>query len=147
MNRDSPRYFSGGCIIFNPRLLIALLLSVGTLGLPLDLYADDGVRFVVRPKLCVLSKGEEECRDTLELSWQSNRETSVCLFRSDKVLPLRCWENESKGVHLVAISTDQNIEFQLREINDRSLLVAERFEVRHDQPELRRRKRNPWSIF
>lgn len=110
-------------------------------------YSDEGIRFVVKPKLCVLSDGEEQCRDTLELSWAARDKTSVCLFQSDKTLPLRCWENEKKGLHQVAINTDANIEFQLREVENRSLLVVEQFEVLHDKPELRRRKRNPWSIF
>jgi hypothetical protein len=113
----------------------------------LSVFASEGVNFVVRPKLCVLTDGEEQCRDTLELSWTSAEATSVCLFQTDKTLPLRCWENESEGKHLVSISTAENIEFQLREVDNRSLLVVEQFEVLHDQPQLRRRKRNPWSIF
>jgi len=123
----------------------SVLLSVLTLSS--TVFAENGIRFVVKPKLCVLSKGEETCRDTLELSWVAQTTTSVCLFQSDKTLPLRCWENERSGEHLVDISTAENIEFQLREINDKALLVAEQFEVLHDKPELRRRKRNPWSIF
>ncbi len=145
MNQGTPPCLLGGYIIFNFACRLILISIAFPFVAPA--YSDAGVRFVVRPKLCVLSKGEEQCRDTLELSWSSSSATSVCLFQNDKTLPLRCWENESKGKHMVSISTDQNIEFQLREIDNRSLLVVEQFEVRHDQPQLRRRKRNPWSIF
>ena len=141
----------GGCIIFKLARLfkrfLPILLAHLSFVYAAAAYAGEGVRFTVRPKLCVLSEGEAHCRDTLELSWYSDDVTSVCLFQNNKTLPLRCWENESRGKHLVSISTDQNIEFQLREIDDRSVLIAEMFEVRHDKPQLRRKKRNPWSIF
>lgn len=107
----------------------------------------EDLRFVVKPKLCVLSAEEELCQDTLEILWTASTEKSVCLFQSDKSLPLRCWENESTGRYSVEISTGSDIEFQLREIKNKQLVVAELFEVQQDKQEFRRRRRNPWSFF
>lgn len=108
---------------------------------------DKGIRFVVKPKLCVLSAEEEECHDTLEILWQAHALKSVCLFQNNKTLPLRCWEDEMKGKHAVEINTGEDIEFQLREIKDASLVIAQSFEVIHDKQEFRRKRRNPWSFF
>ncbi len=102
---------------------------------------------MVKPKLCVLSSEEETCQDTLEILWAAQARKSVCLFQNNKTLPLRCWENESKGRHAVEIKTGEDIEFQLREIEDKKLVVAELFEVVQDQQQFRRKRRNPWSFF
>lgn len=121
-----------------------LLLSLFS---PLAIADSNGIRFVIKPKLCVLSEDEETCHDLLELLWTANNNKSVCLFQSNKQLPLRCWENEIKGEHAVEIRTGEDIEFQLREIKDKSLVIAELFEVVQDKQSFRRRRRNPWSFF
>lgn len=105
------------------------------------------IRFIVKPKLCVLAAGEEICHDRLELVWSAGTEKSVCLFQSDKTLPLRCWENETKGKHAVEITTDADIEFQLREIDETTVIIAESFQVLQDKKNYRRRRRNPWNFF
>ena len=124
------------CFVFISSLCVNKLWAEG-----------DTIRFVVKPKLCVLSNEEETCHDTLEILWSAHSLKSVCLFQSNKRLPLRCWENESNGTYAVEITTGEDIEFQLREISDKKLVVADSFEVIHDKPEYRRRRRNPWSFF
>ncbi len=111
------------------------------------LAGESGIRFSVKPRLCVLDADERECHDQLELVWSARAATSVCLFQSGKSLPLRCWEDEREGHHEVEIRTGDNIEFELREIEDGTPLVAERFEVVHDNKAFRHRRRNPWSFF
>lgn len=107
----------------------------------------EGIRFYVKPRLCVLSEAEETCHDFLEISWKAQDFKSICLFQNNKRLPLRCWENEKGGEHSVEIHTGEDIDFQLKEINDEVLLVSQVYEVIHDQPKFRKRRRNPWSFF
>lgn len=72
---------------------------------------------------------------------------SLCLFQKDKRLPLRCWEDQYSGKHQFVINASKDINFQLKEMYGGSLLVTQAFEVLQDQPQYRRRRRNPWSFF
>lgn len=105
------------------------------------------IQFSIKPNICVLSGGERECEDELELKWVSPEPRSLCLFRHDKHLPLRCWEDENMGMHKLSIAASRNVDFQLREAEDKKLLVSEAFEVVKDNSQFRRRRRNAWSFF
>lgn len=109
--------------------------------------ADGGIEFRVKPKLCVLRAKEAHCHDTLEFVWSSPEKKSVCLFGSQMDLPMRCWRRQTEGRYSVAITTGDDIEFQLREVDDSAVLVVETFQVVQDKQEFRRRRRNPWSFF
>ena len=105
------------------------------------------IEFSIKPRLCVLTEGESLCEDVLEVSWASDEPRSLCLFRSDKNLPLRCWENETSGAHSFALATANNVQFDLREINRNLSLVSREFEVVQSTNKYRRKRRNPWSFF
>jgi len=128
---------------------IILLSCAFVLGSP-PLLAQESlpsIEFSIKPRLCVLSEGEEYCEDELEISWSAPTPRSLCLYQSNKSLPLRCWEDEYRGQHRFALAIAGNVEFNLREIDKDLLLVSREFEVVHDNTKYRRRRRNPWSFF
>lgn len=141
-----------GCTIFNLRLSIALVAGIvlaGNFGAD-TLAADDVlpmIQFSIKPRLCVLSEGESLCRDELEIKWESPAPRSLCLYRSDQASALECWENKHIGEHRVSVSAANNIDFQLKHMEDQDLLVTEAFEVVQDNSKFRRRRRNAWSFF
>jgi hypothetical protein len=119
-------------------------------GLALLAQAEENVpniKFSIKPRLCVLSEGESLCEDLLEISWSSKQPRSLCLFQSDKSLPLRCWEEETFGKHSFALAIANNVQFDLREIDKNLLLVSQEFVVVQTTDNFRRRRRNPWSFF
>lgn len=127
-----------------------LLAIFATAIAALSTLAADGVPFIefsIKPRLCVLSEGEELCQDELEIAWASETPRSLCLFRSDQEVPIRCWEEEQSGSHRFAIEVANDVNFHLREADDDMLLVTQAFEVVHDNTQYRRRRRNPWSFF
>ncbi len=95
----------------------------------------------------MLAENEPHCEDRLEIFWSAPSERALCLYQSNKRLPLRCWEGEREGRHSVAITTAEDIDFQLREIQDERLLVSQAFEVMHEQKSYRKRRRNAWNFF
>lgn len=105
------------------------------------------IQFSIKPRLCVLSHGEEFCEDKLEIKWTSPEKRSLCLFRSDADQPLSCWEDSFSGIHYVTISASRNVNFQLKDVGNQHLLVTEAFQVVHDNTQYRRRRRNAWSFF
>jgi hypothetical protein len=106
-----------------------------------------GIEFSIQPRLCVLSEQEERCEDELEIRWTAGEPRALCLYRSDKQLPLRCWENELSGSHRFSLSAAANVTFSLREVDQNLLLASAEFEVVRDEPRYRRKRRNPWSFF
>jgi hypothetical protein len=105
------------------------------------------IQFSIKPRLCVLSEGEKLCHDELEITWRSPTARSLCLHRSDLAAPLKCWRDSTEGVHEVAISASNNVDFQLIATEDKDLLITEAFEVVQDNSQFRRRRRNAWSFF
>ncbi len=105
------------------------------------------IQFSIKPRLCVLSDGEKVCEDELEIKWTADYRRSLCLYRSDRETPLQCWENKNSGEHYITIAASRNVDFQLKEVGNKQLLVTEAFEVVHDNAQYRRRRRNAWSFF
>ncbi len=105
------------------------------------------VQFRVKPRLCVLAEGEELCHDELQITWQSETPRTLCLYRSDLDVPLRCWQHAKNGDHHVVISASHNVDFHLKEADNDQNLVSEAFEVIHENKKFRRRRRNAWSFF
>lgn len=136
----------GGCIIFKLRdfkfgLLICALNSGSVIAADIP-----QLQFSVKPNLCVLSEDEEACYDELEVRWSAEQQLSLCLYQSDRELPLKCWTEATEGEHRFLLSATHDVTFQLRESN-KNLLVSEAFEVVQDKKKYRRQRRNPWSFF
>ena len=104
------------------------------------------LQFSLKPRLCVLTEGEEACYDELKVTWQAKSSRSLCLYKGGDESPLKCWSNATQGDHRFILSASENVTFQLREPN-KKLVVSEAFEVIHDRKKYRRQRRNPWSFF
>ncbi len=152
-----PLRLLGGCTISKqhafsisrPGLLHIGVACIFLLGVP-RVWADTKmpvIQFSIKPRMCVLTQGERVCEDELEIKWQAEQLRSLCLFRKDKTLPLRCWEDAHTGEHYIKISASRNVDFQLKELRGEQLLVTEAFEVVQDNPQFRKRRRNAWSFF
>ncbi len=146
MKTVPPPFLLEVCIIFKTIL--------GVLGFYIlcaaSVSAEDAlptIQFSIKPHLCVLSEGEELCEDELEIRWTSPSRRSLCLFRNDVARPLECWEDTVSGHHYINIAASHNVDFQLKEVGNEELVVTEAFEVVHENPQFRRRRRNAWSFF
>ena len=123
---------------------------------------EDGIVFIVQPKICVLATYETYCTDEVEILWESKSNRSLCLYKSfmgnDDVQDndnshmssneaIRCWEDTSQGTHELLINTKKSIDFYLKEVGHEGMLTSQSFKVIQDTQRYRRRHRNPWSFF
>jgi len=133
----------------NFRPTVNMLVGLVLMSLSYSVFAGDvpRIHFSIKPNLCILSNGEEICHDELNIQWQSDERLSLCLYQSNRTNPLHCWEGQFAGVHNTVISTEKNIEFELRGVSEKDLLITDSFEVVHDDSKFRRRRRNAWSFF
>lgn len=105
------------------------------------------IQFSIKPRLCVLTAKEEVCRDELEVTWAAEEARSLCLYQSGEAMPLRCWENQTRGAYQFNITASTSVDFHLREAEGTPALGSEVFEVVYDQKKFRKQRRNPWSFF
>lgn len=105
------------------------------------------IHFSLKPRLCVLTDGEQICRDELEVTWSSELPRSLCLYQDAEPMPLECWRETRSGIYRFVINATASTNFQLREDNNEQALGREVFEVVYDQKKYRRQRRNPWSFF
>lgn len=126
-------------------MLVSVLLA------PAVAAAEDddlpAIHFSLKPRLCVLTDGEEVCRDELEVRWSSEQKRSLCLFQDGQPLPLQCWTDANSGVYRFTLIASASTNFQLRADNSEQALGREVFEVVYHQKKYRKQRRNPWSFF
>jgi hypothetical protein len=99
------------------------------------------------PKVCVLARGEQLCRDRVDIRWRTDQPLALCLFVDDAENPLRCWQEQAEGGHEYQAETAESLLFQLRQRHSGALLASEIFAVIREHTEYRYRRRNPWSFF
>jgi hypothetical protein len=135
-----------GFTIFKRGALLVAAVFFSAAGFPALARELPTIEFSVKPRLCVLTDGEEMCYDELVIHWQAKEQMHLCLFRSDFDKPLTCWVDAIEGTHKFALSTAENVTFYLRS-PEHAVEVSEAFEVIHDNIQYRRARRNPWSFF
>ena len=105
------------------------------------------IEFSIKPRLCVLSAEGEICQDQLEVKWSSPEVRSLCLYQKDKDMPLRCWENVTRGEYAFELSASSTTAFQLRDAGTQEALSKQEFRVVYEDKKYRSQRRNPWSFF
>lgn len=104
------------------------------------------LEFSIKPRLCVLTAGEEACYDEVQVRWRSPRRLSLCLYQNRLEDPITCWQKVTEGQHRLVLSATDSVTFHLREPG-KDWQITEAFEVIHDHQQYRRQRRNPWSFF
>jgi len=105
------------------------------------------VELRLSPSVCALSDDQPNCRETLELSWESDSPEVLCLFLKQQEQPLECWQTRQTGDFQYRAETDQNLVFQLRRRPGNELVASAVFEVIREHTEYRSRRRKPWNFF
>lgn len=105
------------------------------------------IQFSIKPRLCVLNAGEKICRDKLAVKWLSPQARSLCLYQTDKIEPLRCWQDATQGEYQFELAASVSTDFQLRELHSNLSVSEQRFQVVYNDKKYRRARRNPWSFF
>ena len=102
----------------------------------------------IKPSICVLAAGENLCRETIDVEWQSQERIHACLYHSsggDNAID--CWQESDSGSLATEIETATDNHFELRSSLDNTVLAQEILRVMREQQRLRNRRRNPWSFF
>ncbi|MGS0680978.1 DUF3019 domain-containing protein [Shewanella sp. 125m-7] len=100
------------------------------------------------PELCITSANEETCNIEVTLEWKMLKNRTVCIISDYK--ELKKWCNPSPAIHSLSIniSADRDIQFVMIDKDTHETLAGVKLKVTPaSSPQVRRRYRNPWSLF
>lgn len=97
--------------------------------------------------MCTLSARDDHCDTVVEARWRSPQDESLCLVIVGRPEIKRCWENFSAGLYSVKLVFSEDLVVELRDPQLREVLVSEAIQVIKEALQLRRKRRQPWSIL
>ena len=109
--------------------------------------APDAIQLDLKPRVCTLTQFEKQCETTVRAQWRSSRNESLCLVIVDRPEVKRCWENHAAGVYSVELAFEQDLVFELRDLDLQEVLVSRAIAVIREAIRLRPKRRQPWNIF
>lgn len=121
-------------------------LAGGAFGAP-TLVQHESIKLELRPRVCTLSAGDEECDTVVRAEWRSRQDESLCLLIVGRPDVKRCWEKHSEGLYSVALVFREDLVVELRDPQLQSVLVSAAITVIREALKLRRKRRPPWNIL
>ena len=129
--------------------LMALCCVLFPLQAQEPISAEDQVKLVIKPHICVAPRGESSCISWIDVFWESEQATDVCLYVSGQDQSLRCWQQQHTGQHRYHVTLVKNLDFWLASIQNNRLLARQTMKFAALQPHRkhnRRRNALPWSF-
>lgn len=105
------------------------------------------IELQLRPRVCTLADNDATCNTTVRAQWRSAKNESLCLVIVDQPHIRRCWEQHAEGTYSVEVSFSQDLVVQLRDTEFDRVLASQAIAVIRKALQLRRKRRQPWSIF
>jgi hypothetical protein len=124
----------------------ALTLAAGSAAAAPTVVKHESIELELRPRVCTLSANDDFCDTVVQAQWHSKQDESLCLVIVGRPEVRRCWERYSEGVYTVELAFSKDLIVELRDAQLQSVLVSAAVTVIKEAL-LRRKRRQPWSIF
>jgi hypothetical protein len=124
-----------------------LLVAVGTASVATGAEQQGSIELQLRPRVCTLADDAAVCDTVVRAQWRSARNESLCLVIVDYDHIKHCWENHSHGEYSVEVAFSRDLVVQLRDADLDRVLASQAIAVIRKALQLRRKRRQPWSIF
>lgn len=108
---------------------------------------EKAIELQVRPRVCTLSAGDDTCDTVVRARWRSPRDESLCLLIVGHPEVKECWERHSAGEYTMELAFQEDLVLELRDPELRNVLASAAVTVIREALLLRRKRRQPWSIF
>ena len=109
--------------------------------------APDTIELKLTPRVCTLTQFEEQCETTVRAEWRAARNESLCIVIVDRPDVKQCWEDHRGGVYRVELVFQQDLVFELRDLDLQRVLATRAITVIREAIRLRPKRRQPWNIF
>ena len=128
------------------------LVLLSALGCALPLSAEIAVpqdaMLTVTPQVCITNAQDNACNIKIALNWRVPGNTAICIESSHPDIPRWCSDNHDIDSLEFNISVTSDIQFVMLEQESNQTLADAQLRVTQvSEPQMRRRYRNPWSLF
>ncbi|GIU22156.1 DUF3019 domain-containing protein [Shewanella schlegeliana] len=114
----------------------------------IDSTEDSAPDLRLSPELCITSENAQSCDIEVTLEWEMLTGQTICIISDYK--NLKKWCSPSPDIHslTINISSDRDIQFVMIDKDTHETLAGVKLKVTPaSSPQVRRRYRNPWSLF
>jgi hypothetical protein len=105
------------------------------------------IRLELSPRICTLAANDKQCETQVHAKWQSPHEESLCLVIVNRPEVKRCWEHYSQGTYSIELVFNDDLTFQLKDVELKTVLASEALRVIREAIRYRHKRREPWNIF
>ncbi|MCH1929799.1 DUF3019 domain-containing protein [Shewanella sp. A25] len=133
------------------RILCLLLFCIGFSGFYIPLAQaeePEQASLTLTPSICITSDAEKACKIDIELQWKLVNKELICILSDNSAYPKWCSESIGEQHLKLSISTQSDIQFVMVSKATNQTLAGAKLKVAATaQSQVRRRYRNPWSLF
>ncbi|MCL1067169.1 DUF3019 domain-containing protein [Shewanella olleyana] len=105
-------------------------------------------QFSATPRLCLIDAGDSICEIDIKLNWNVDTDQLVCIISNYPSLSRWCSDSINERSLQISVKTNKNIHFVLINKNNNKELADVLLKVTTtSETKVRRRYRNPWSLF
>ncbi len=111
-------------------------------------YDSSGYKLKMSPEFCITSEDELTCELTLVLEWENETHRPICILSDYKEMAKWCAESDKTHSLTLNIKATDDIQFVMIDKETHQTLAGVKLKVTPaSEPKVRRRYRNPWSLF
>ncbi|MGE6649409.1 DUF3019 domain-containing protein [Shewanella colwelliana] len=130
------------------RLLLAVFVLISFFNSALAADNDSEASITLSPQFCITSAEEQSCDLTVVLNWEIDTPTTVCIMSDHESLTKWCADSPTTHSLSLAMLTDKDVQFVMVDKETHQTLAGVKLKVTPTaEPQVRRRYRNPWSLF
>lgn len=125
-----------------------LILSIVSSFAVSAIEEDVGPKLKLSPEFCITSEDELMCELTLVLEWENERARPICILSDYKKMAKWCAESADTHSLTLNVQATDDIQFVMIDKETHQTLAGVKLKVTPAaEPKVRRRYRNPWSLF
>ncbi|MGL5046744.1 MAG: DUF3019 domain-containing protein [Shewanella sp.] len=129
-------------------LLCFIGLSLGLIGQNLAQAKTRDTALKLTPAICITSSDTQACNMDIELQWELAKDELICILSDNAAYPKWCSDSVSTHRLSLKIHTMTDIQFVIVSKDNNQTLAGAKLKITSaSQPQVRRRYRNPWSLF
>jgi len=149
LSRSLSASFSSGC---RRELALAGLLACLALTPPARATAAleparADIRLELSPRICTLGVKDQQCEARVQATWRAPAEESLCLVIEGRPEVKQCWENYAAGTYTIELVFNDDLLFELKDLELQRVLAAETLRVIREAIHYRHKRRQPWNVF
>ncbi len=105
------------------------------------------IRLELSPRICTLGVKDQQCEARVQATWHSPTEESLCLVIEGRPEVKQCWENYVAGTYTIELVFNDDLLFELKDLELQRVLAAETLRVIREAIHYRHKRRQPWNVF